>query len=124
MKQNLDTIPTLMEGPGTLMKREAGFGGMDATYAQLPQGTDFSPLLKGLCNDSCHSPHWGYMLEGVFRIVYDEGNEDVLKTGDFFYLPAGHTAVVEEDMKVIFFSPEKEHGEVLAHVKKVMESMA
>ena len=56
MKINKDDIPVGMEGPGTKMRTMAGFGGMDVNYHELPAGTDFTPLLKGLNNDSCHCP--------------------------------------------------------------------
>lgn len=124
MKIRLEDIPVVMEGPNTVMRRLSNLGEMDVTYSELPKGTDFSPLLKGLSNDSCHCPHWGYIIEGTFRIVYDNGEEDVLEGGDVYYLPAGHTAIVEEDMKCIMFSPDKEHGDVLDHAMNNMAQMS
>lgn len=124
MKINLNDIPAAMEGPNTLMRRQSNLGDMDVTYLELPKGTDFGPLLKGLSNDSCHCPHWGHIMEGVFRINYDNGAEDVLRKGDVFYLPGGHTAIVEEDMKCIMFSPDKVHGEVLEHAMGNMAKMS
>ena len=120
MKINLKDIPTVMEGPNTIMRRQSNLGDMDVTYSELPKGTDFGPLLKGLSNDSCHCPHWGYIIQGAFRIIYDNGSEDLLEEGDVYHLPAGHTAIVEKDMKCIMFSPDKEHGEVLDHAMKNM----
>lgn len=124
MKINLKDIPILMEGPNTIMRRQSNLGDMDVTYSELPKGTDFGPLLKGLSNDSCHCPHWGYIVQGAFRIIYDNGVEEVLEAGDVYYLPAGHTAIVEEDMKCIMFSPDTEHGEVLDHAMKNMAKMS
>jgi uncharacterized cupin superfamily protein len=124
MKLKLNEIPVLMEGPATLMRRASGFGNLDVTYSELPQGTDFTPLLEGLDNDSCHCAHWGYIIEGAFRIIYDDGNEETLTTGDVFYLPAGHTAVVEEDLKCIMFSPDQDHDDVLTHAMNKMAEMS
>jgi hypothetical protein len=93
-------------------------------YHELPRGTDFTPLLKGLANDSCHCPHWGYIFQGSFRFIYDDGREEVFEEGDVFYAPAGHSAIVDADLKFIDFSPTKEHNEVLAHVGKVMAAMS
>jgi hypothetical protein len=39
-------------------------------------------------------------------------------TGEVFYLPPGHTAIVEEDLKLLDFSPEKELKEVMDHIAK------
>lgn len=58
MKIKKEDIPVIMEAPGTIMRKLEGFGNMDAIYHELPEGTDFTPLLKGLPNDSCHCPHW------------------------------------------------------------------
>jgi hypothetical protein len=113
-----------MEAPNTLMRRQASLGDMDVTYSELPKGTDFGPLLKGLANDSCHCPHWGYIIRGVFRIIYDNGTEDRLEQGDGFYLPPGHSAIVEEDLKCIMFSPDKMHGAVLDHAMSNMAKMS
>lgn len=123
MKLKKEDIPVIMEGPGMVMRRMSGLGDLDVVYHELPQGTDFTPLLKGLNNDSCHCPHWGYIFQGAFRFIYDDGIEETYEEGDIFYAPAGHTAMVDKDLKFIDFSPTKEHGEVLANVGKVMAEM-
>lgn len=123
MKINKNDIPVTMQAPGTTMRTISGFGGMDLNFHELPKGTDFTPLLKGLANDSCHCPHYGYILDGKLKIIYDDGTEELLEPGDLFYLPAGHTAIVEMDLKMIDFSPTKEHGEVLSHVGEMMSKM-
>ena len=120
MKINKEDLPVIMEEPGLTMRLQSGFGDMDAVYHQLPKGMDFTPFLKGLCNDSCHCPHWGYIFEGVFRFIYDDGSEETFEAGDIFYAPSGHTAIVDEDLKFIDFSPTKEHQDILANVGKVM----
>ena len=95
-----------------------GWGGMTVAVNELPAGTDLSPLLEGLKNNSCQVPHWGYILKGAIRVKYDDGSEIVLKTGDAFYMSPGHTAVVEEDLKIMDFSPEPEMSELIKHVEK------
>jgi hypothetical protein len=79
--------------------------------------------LKGLDNDSCHCPHWGYVIEGAIKLIYDDGTEEVSRAGDVYYWQAGHTAIVEEDIKFVEFSPQKEFEEVMSHVTKKMEEM-
>lgn len=123
MKINKEDIPVTMEAPGTVMRALPGFGGMTVAYHTLPKGTDFTPLLKGLQNDSCHCPHWGYIVEGSMRVIYDDGKEEVLEAGDVFYLPPGHTAIVEADLSLMDFSPTKELDEVMENVGRVMAEM-
>ena len=69
----------------------------------LPAGTDLAPALKGLPNDLCPCPHWGYILTGRIRVTYAYSVE-ILKAGDLFYLPPGHTPLGEEDVEFIEFS--------------------
>jgi quercetin dioxygenase-like cupin family protein len=66
---------------------------------------------------------WGYFVEGAMRMTYDDGTEELLQAGDVFYMPSGHVGVVEKDLKIIDFSPQKEFSEVLAHVEKKMAEM-
>ena len=123
MKENKKNLPVFMEAPGMIMRQIAGYGGMKVAYNELPAGTDFTPLLKGLENDSCHCPHWGYVIEGAIKLIYDDGTEEITRAGDIYYWPAGHTGVVVEDLKFVEFSPEKEFTEVMAHVTRKMEEM-
>jgi len=88
-------------------------------YTDEP-GTDLSPLLKGLRNDSCQCPHWGYVVEGTIKMIYDDGTEETLNAGDVFYMPPGHTAIVEKDLTLLDFSPENELKEVTDHIAKKM----
>jgi hypothetical protein len=83
----------------------------------LPAGTDLGPLLRGLPNDLCPCPHWGYVLKGRMRMTYSDG-EEVLTQGDLFYMPPGHTGVVEEDVEFVEFSPPGEHEAVLEVVRR------
>ena len=120
MKMKKEDIPVTMQAPGTTMRGLPGLGGMTVAFNEVPAGTDFSPLLQGLKNDSCHCPHWGYVVEGEMLVKYDDGAEERLSTGDVFYLPPGHTARVEKDLKFLDFSPEKELKEVMDHIGKKM----
>jgi len=120
MKIKKEDIPVTMEAPGTTMRGLSGYGGMTVAFNEIPAGTDFSPLLQGLKNNSCHCPHWGYVVDGELLVKYDNGTEESLTTGDVFYLPPGHTAIVVKDLKLLDFSPEKELNEVMSHIAKKM----
>lgn len=124
MKINKEAIPVTMEAPGTIMRGLPGYGGMTVAFNEIPAGTDFSPLLKGLKNDSCQCPHWGYVLEGELLLKYDDGLEEILAAGDVFYMQPGHTAIVRQNLKMIDFSPEKELNEVLGHIARKMAEFA
>jgi Cupin domain len=124
MKIKKEAIPVTMESPGTIMRALPGYGGMTVAFNEIPGGTDLSPLLEGLKNNSCQCPHWGYILEGELLLKYDNGSEEKLTTGDVFYFPPGHIAIVEKDLKIIDFSPEKELNEVMDHIAKKMAQLS
>ncbi len=124
MKINKKDIPVTMEAPGIVMRALPNYGGMTVCFNELPKGTDFTPLLQGLGNDSCHCPHWGYVTEGKILIKYDDGQDETVNAGEVFYWPAGHTAIVQEDVKLIDFSPSKEFNEVITHVGKKMAELS
>ena len=50
-------------------------------------------------------------------MIYAEG-EEVLRAGDLYYLPSGHTAVVEEDYEAVEFSPPAAYEQVLDVIKR------
>ncbi len=123
MKINKKDLPVIMETPDTVLRNKGGFGGLAIAFNELPKGTDFRPLLNGLDNNSCHCAHWGYIFEGSIRLFYDDKSEELCTAGDVYYWPAGHTGIVEEDVKFIEFSPQNEFKEVMEHIGKKMAEL-
>ncbi len=108
---------------GNIINMVGGWGGMAVTINEVPAGTDYTPVLVGLKDDLCQVPHWGYLEKGKLRIIDKNKNTTVVNGGDVFYMPPGHTAIIDEDSKVIEFSPEKGMHELNKHVKKRMAEM-
>lgn len=98
-----------------------GWGDMAVAVNELPKGTDLGPLLTGLKNNRCQVPHWGYIIKGALRVKYSDDSEVLLKAGDLFYMPPGHTGVVEEDLKLMDFSPGKEMKELVKHIEQKLK---
>ena len=113
MHASRDELPELL-GPAI---RGSDWGDLRSAIVALPAGTDVAPLMKGLPNDSCPCPHWGYVIKGQLRVIYAD-REEVIRAGDLYYLPPGHTAVVEEDYEAVEFSPPAGHEQVLDVVKR------
>lgn len=113
-------IPVRVEAPGAVARQLPDFGTVDGTvgaeYFSLAAGTDLAPLLEGLDGDTCHAPHWGYVIAGDLTVSYADGSTDRCVTGDVFHWPAGHSVRVDEDAELILFSPQGSHGEVLDHI--------
>ncbi len=114
-------IPVRLDAPGATARQLPDFGEASGTlgaeYFSLAAGTDIAPLLVGLEDDACQSPHWGYVLNGNVVVSYTDGSTDRCLTGDVFHWPAGHSVRVEEDADLILFSPQLEHGAVIDHLK-------
>jgi hypothetical protein len=114
MRAPLEELPELF---GAAI-RGSDWGDLRSIVISLPAGTDLGPLMKGLPDDRCSCPHWGYVIRGRMRLSYTDGGEEVIAAGDLFYLPPGHTGVVDEDFKGIEFSPPAAHEQVLDVVKR------
>ena len=115
-------IPVRIDVPGAVARQQkefgnaAGYGTISGEYFSLGAGTDIAPLLQGLENNLCQSPHWGYVLQGGLTVTYADGTSEEINGGDLFYWPPGHTVKVSEDAEVILFSPQHEHSEVIDHM--------
>ncbi len=127
MRISKDQIPAKINVPGAIARQTAafgdatGFGTMGGEYFSLGAGTDIAPLLKGLKNDGCQAPHWGYMISGEVVVTYTDGKTDTCSASDLFYWPPGHTVRVVEDAEVILFSPHHEHEAVMDHMLNAMK---
>ncbi len=108
---------------GNIINMVGGWGGMAVTINEVPAGTDYTPVLVGLKDDLCQVPHWGYLEKGKLRIIDKNKKTTVVNGGDVFYMPPGHTAIIDEDSKVIEFSPEKGMHELNKHVQKRVAEM-
>jgi hypothetical protein len=116
MRAPRDQLAVLF-GADPAVVRGTDWGDLRSIVISLPAGTDLTPLLKGLPNDLCPCPHWGYVVKGRMRVSYAKGQE-VLRSGDVYYLPPGHTGVVEEDFECVEFSPSAAHEQVLDAIKR------
>ena len=119
-------VPVRINVPGAVARQKTdfgdatGFGKISGEYFSLGAGTDISPLLQGLKDDLCQSPHWGYVLQGELTVTYADGIEETITGGDLFYWPPGHTVKVGQDAEVVLFSPQHEHSEVIDHMLNKM----
>jgi hypothetical protein len=124
MRIHKTDIPVRLDVPGATARQEydfgvpAGYGEFAAEYFSLGAGTDLAPLLKGLKDDLCQCPHWGYVIEGQILVTYKGGEQETVSGGDLFYWPPGHTLQVEQDAEMILFSPRVEHCAVVDHVQR------
>jgi len=123
-----DDVPVRIDVPGATARQvknfgdATGYGKIGGEYFSLSSGTDISPLLQGLKDDLCQSPHWGYVIEGKLTVSFADGHDETVATSDLFYWPPGHTVRADADTEMILFSPEHEHTQVIDHILKKVQN--
>jgi hypothetical protein len=120
-------VPARIDVPGAVARHvgdfgdATGLGTMAGEWFSLGAGTDIQPLLKGLKDDACQAPHWGYMLSGELVVTYTDGKIETCKESDLFHWPPGHSVRVLKDSQVILFSPQGQHAHVMDHMLQAMK---
>jgi len=115
-------VPVIVNAPGAVARQKTdfgdatGYGKMGGEYFTMDAGADIAPLLQGLEDDLCQSPHWGYLIKGRLTVSYKNGEAEDVNSGDLFYWPPGHTVKVGKDAEIVLFSPQREHTHVLDHI--------
>jgi hypothetical protein len=116
-----DQIPVEFEAD-VAQTRAIEHGGMTMAFERLSAGVETAPLFKGLPDDACQSPHWGYLISGRLRVLATDGTEEGIVAGQAYYLPPGHNVVVEDDAVVLEFSPAHERARTMEHAAQVMQA--
>ena len=105
-----------------LVIQETEWGGMHLGIETYKEKIDLAPLLNGLPDNSCQSPHWGYMVKGSMLVKYKD-SEEIINAGDAYYLPPGHIAIVEADSEMVEFSPKDEYQKTHEVVERNFTAM-
>jgi hypothetical protein len=115
MHAALIDIPLEMQVDG-IETRGTTCGGIAVRHLDLPAGVDFTPLFKGLPNDRCPCPHWGYVLTGSITVQYADGTKETTSAGEAYYWPGGHTGWTDGGVTFLEFSPAAELEPVMEHL--------
>ena len=116
MSVRIDDLP-IEVSQGELVTRYAEYGDMAIRHASLPAGTDMAPVLAGLPDDRCPSPHWGIVLSGSIEITHRDGTTELVSAGEVYHWPAGHTGVTKEGVTFIEIGPTAPMHAFSAHAK-------
>jgi hypothetical protein len=108
---------------GPVVDRSEELDGFTVNFLTFREDMDQTPLLKGLPDDRCQCPHWGYVTKGRLTFRFADRDE-TFEAGDAFYLAPGHVGVANEpNTEYVQFSPSDELREVSAVIQKNMEQM-
>jgi hypothetical protein len=97
-----------VEDMGVLETRSEELGGYMVEFSSFREDADGTPFFKGLPDDRCQSPHWGYVLRGRLTFRYAD-HEEVYEAGDAYYGPPGHVPAVTAGTEIVEFSPADEY---------------
>jgi hypothetical protein len=91
-------------------------------FETFREDADGTPLFRGLPDDRCQSPHWGYVISGSITFRY-AGHEETFETGDAYYAPPGHEPVIAAGTEIVEFSPTGEYERTMAVIAKNLAAL-
>ena len=98
-----DELPLTEIVPG-YASRMADWGGITVAFERAQAGQDASSMVKGLPDDRCQAPHWGYLFSGAMVVDYGDRSERI-EGGQAYYVAPGHTLTFESDCEALEFTP-------------------
>jgi hypothetical protein len=99
-------------------------GGYSVGFESYTADADLAPLFRGLPDDRCQCPHWGYVITGKVTFTFADGHEETYEGGDAYYAPPGHTPRLYSGSEVVEFHPTEELAKTMAVVEKNLEATA
>ncbi|MGH3332282.1 MAG: cupin domain-containing protein [Nocardioidaceae bacterium] len=81
---------------------------------------DLAPLFRGLPDDRCQFPRWGYVISGQVEFAFPDHAEQY-QAGDAYYVPPGHVPVHHAGARFVEFSPTESLGEAIGVVMSNLE---
>jgi glyoxylate utilization-related uncharacterized protein len=107
---------------GPVEDRHEDLDGYTVNFVSFGADVDAGPLLRGLPDDRCSCPHWGYVVKGRMSVRFAD-REEVYEAGDAFYMPPGHVPAVAAGTEIVQFSPTEPLREVEATMARNMQAM-
>lgn len=98
-------------------------GGYTVGFETHTADADAPDLFKGLPDDRCQCPHWGYVVRGTIAFHFADRVE-TYREGDAYYAPPGHTPEFFDGTELVEFSPTDALGETIAVVTRNLEASA
>jgi mannose-6-phosphate isomerase-like protein (cupin superfamily) len=123
MPKTSRTSASTINDYGVVEERREDLADTTAQFLTMRQDMDATPLFKGLPDDKCSCPHWGYVFTG--RLTFDFGDhEEVFEAGDAFYVDGGHAPTSSEPgTEYLQFSPTDQLQAVSDTMMKNMQEM-
>jgi hypothetical protein len=102
--------------------QQAEWGEMTMHRVTSPP-VDLAPMLKGLPDDRCQCPHWGYLFRGRIVVRYAD-HDETIESGQAFYMAPGHVPEALDEIELLQFSPTDAYRVVDEVMQRNMATMA
>ncbi len=121
MRASIKDLPAIVDSPAITL-RGVKWGDMMVEVGDAHQQSDPSaPNFKGLPDDRCQCPHWGYVIKGQMRYKYAD-HEEIYSAGDLFFMPPGHVPFADAGCQWLDFSPFDEYAETMEVIIRNVKS--
>jgi hypothetical protein len=111
-----------VEDFGVMVGHYGELDGYTVGFEQAREDIDATPLFKGLPEDRCQSPHWGYVISGRLTLRFAD-REEVYEAGDAYYAPPGHIPTVAAGSELVEFSPTEDYNRTMAVAAENLAAM-
>jgi len=120
-KISKESAPNIQEA-GPAFDASGDLDDYTVEFVSIRQGHSLVELLKGLPDDRCPCPHWGYLFTGKITVNYAD-HDEVYEGGDAYYMSPGHIPAAETGSEFLQFSPREQGAEIHAHIQANAERL-
>ena len=95
-KVSRDSAPQRQDaGPVVDLRDE--LDGYTVSFTSLLEDIDATPFMKGLPDDRCQCPHWGYVFKGKMTLLGTTIDDEVFEANYAIMTPPGHAPVKNQN---------------------------
>jgi hypothetical protein len=97
-------------------------GGYTVCFESHTADADLAPIFRGLPDNRCQFPRWGYVVRGRVGFRFADRVE-AYDAGDAYYVPPGHTPIHYAGAEIVEFSPTDQLGEAIGVVMTNLQAL-
>jgi mannose-6-phosphate isomerase-like protein (cupin superfamily) len=121
MRGSREDLPATMESDQVIVQ-EAEWADIHVGFETYNEEFDLAPLLRGLPDDMCQCPHYGYVLKGRMRVRCAD-REEVFEAGDAYYIGPGHSPIMEAGTEIVEFSSKDGYRKTMEVAERNLAAM-
>ena len=107
---------------GVVVDRSDEVEGYSINFTTFREDIDATPLMKGLPDDRCQCPHWGYVIAGRVTFRFED-REESFAAGDASSRRRSCSGEHEPGSEVVMFSPAEKLHKTEAVMMRNMQAL-